>query len=207
MRRESSDASGRGPFGASRCGVDILWKAEPAVVQGRAASGFDQALKRCSVEATGQFNPLTVQRFNVISTSDLPAINASFNLLSTIFISMGWYFIRHGAWRRHMLCMITAVVSSTCFLVGYIIYHARVGEKSSGYTGWIAAVYFPILASHVLLAFVTLPLVILTLVQVFRRRWDRHKRIARWTIPIWLYVSVTGVFVYLMLYKWFPPGT
>jgi putative membrane protein len=70
----------------------------------------------------------------------------------------------------------------------------------------IAAIYFPILASHVLLAFVTLPLVIITLVQVFRRRWDRHKRIARWTIPIWLYVSVTGVLVYLMLYKWFPPG-
>ena len=119
---------------------------------------------------------------------------------------MGWYFIRNGAWRRHMMCMIIAVISSTCFLVGYIIYHVHVGEKSSGYTGWIAAVYFPILASHVLLAFVTLPLVIVTLVQVFRRRWDRHKRIARWTIPIWLYVSVTGVFVYLMLYKWFPPG-
>jgi uncharacterized membrane protein YozB (DUF420 family) len=141
-----------------------------------------------------------------MSVSDLPALNASFNLVSTIFISMGWYFIRHGAWRRHMACMITAVISSACFLVGYIIYHAQVGEKSSGYTGWIAAVYFPILASHVLLAFVTLPLVILTLVQVFRRRWDRHKRIARWTIPIWLYVSVTGVLVYLMLYKWFPPG-
>jgi len=78
-------------------------------------------------------------------------------------------------------------------------------EKSSGYTGWIAAIYFPILASHVLLAFVTLPLVILTLIPVFRRRWNRHKRIARWTIPIWLYVSVTGVFVYLMLYKWFSP--
>ena len=102
--------------------------------------------------------------------------------------------------------MIIAVTSSVCFLVGYIIYHAHVGEKSSGYTGWIAAVYFPMLASHVLLAFVTLPLVIMTLVQVFRRRWDGHKRIARWTIPIWLYVSVTGVLVYLMLYKWFPPG-
>jgi len=102
--------------------------------------------------------------------------------------------------------MIIAVTSSACFLVGYIIYHAHVGEKSSGYTGWIAAVYFPMLASHVLLAFVTLPLVIMTLVQVFRRRWDGHKRIARWTIPIWLYVSVTGVLVYLMLYKWFPPG-
>jgi uncharacterized membrane protein YozB (DUF420 family) len=102
--------------------------------------------------------------------------------------------------------MITAVVSSACFLTGYIIYHANVGEKSSAYTGWIAVIYFPILASHVLLAFVTLPLVIMTLVQVFRRRWDRHRRIARWTVPIWLYVSATGVLVYLMLYKWFPPG-
>ena len=81
-----------------------------------------------------------------MSTSNLPALNASLNLVSTIFISMGWYFIRHGAWRRHMMCMITAVASSACFLVGYIVYHARVGEKSSGYTGWIAAVYFPILA-------------------------------------------------------------
>jgi putative membrane protein len=119
---------------------------------------------------------------------------------------MGWYFIRRGAWRRHMACMITAVASSICFLTGYIIYHANVGEKSSGYTGWLAAIYFPILASHVLLAFVTLPLVIITLVQVFRRRWDRHMRIARWTIPIWLYVSVTGVLVYFMLSQWFPPG-
>ena len=141
----------------------------------------------------------------MISTSDLPALNATFNLVSTIFISAGWYFIRRGAWRRHMVCMMTGLLSSVCFLVGYITYHARVGEKSSGYSGWIAGVYFPILASHVLLAFVTLPLVVLTLVPVFRRRWDRHKRIARWTIPIWLYVSVTGVLVYLMLYQWFPP--
>jgi putative membrane protein len=147
-----------------------------------------------------------LQRLNVFSISDLPAINASLNLVSTVFISMGWYFIRHGAWQRHMTCMITALVSSAFFLVGYITYHVHVGEKSSGYTGWIAAIYFPILASHVLLAFVTLPLVILTLVPVFRRRWDRHRRIARWTIPIWLYVSVTGVLVYLMLYKWFPPS-
>ena len=141
----------------------------------------------------------------MISTSDLPAINATFNLVSTIFISTGWYFIRRGAWRRHMVCMIVALTSSVCFLIGYVTYHAHVGEKSSGYTGWLAAVYFPMLASHVLLAFVTLPLVVLTLVPVFRRRWDRHKRIARWTIPIWLYVSVTGVLVYFMLYKWFPP--
>src|SRR5207247_7750720 len=134
------------------------------------------------------------------SISDLPAINASLNLVSTVFISMGWYFIRHGAWRRHMVCMITAVISSACFLVGYITYHVHIGEKSSGYTGWIAAIYFPILASHVLLAFVTLPLVILTLIPVFRRRWNRHKRIAGWTIPICLFVSCTDIFVDLMVF-------
>src|SRR6185437_2348635 len=165
-----------------------------------------KALKRCGVGAVDHYNLLRIQDLNVISISDLPAINATFNLISAIFISMGWYFIRHGAWRRHMACMITAVASSMCFLTGYLIYHAHVGEKSSGYTGWIAAIYFPILASHILLAFVTLPLVIQALVQVFRPRWGRHRRIARWTIPIWLYVSVTGVLVYLMLYKWFPPG-
>lgn len=142
----------------------------------------------------------------MFSISDLPAVNASLNLVSAVFISAGWYLIRRGAWRRHMACMITAVIASTFFLVGYVVYHAHVGEKSSGYTGWLAAVYFPILASHILLAFVTVPLVIITLVQVLRRRWDLHRRIARWTVPIWLYVSVTGVLVYFTLYKWFPPG-
>ena len=141
-----------------------------------------------------------------MSISDLPAVNASLNFVSTVFISMGWYLIRRGAWRRHVACMITAIISSTFFLVGYLVYHAHAGEKSSGYSGWIAAIYFPMLVSHVLLAFATLPLVILTLVPVFRRRWDRHRRIARWTMPIWLYVSVTGVLIYFMLYKWFPPG-
>jgi putative membrane protein len=140
-----------------------------------------------------------------MTIADLPAINASLNFVSTVFISTGWYLIRRGAWRRHVACMITAVISSAFFLAGYVIYHVHVGEKSSGYTGWIAAIYFPILATHVLLAFATLPLVIITLVPVFRRRWDRHRRIGRWTMPIWLYVSVTGVLVYLMLYKWFPP--
>jgi putative membrane protein len=141
------------------------------------------------------------------SISDLPAINASLNFVSTIFISSGWYLIRRGAWRRHVACMIIAVISSTFFLVGYIVYHAHVGEKSTHFTagGVIAAIYFPMLISHILLAFLTLPLVILTLIPAFRRRWDRHRRIGRWTMPIWLYVSVTGVLVYLMLYKWFPP--
>ena len=142
-----------------------------------------------------------------MTISDLPAINASLNFISTVFISAGWYLIRHGAWRRHMASMITAVIASTIFLVGYIVYHVHVGEKSTHFTaqGIVRPLYFAMLISHVLLAFVTLPLVILPLIPVFRRRWDRHRRIARWTIPIWLYVSVTGVLVYLMLYKWFPP--
>jgi putative membrane protein len=141
----------------------------------------------------------------VISISDLPAINATLNFVSTIFISAGWYFIQRNFWQRHVVCMVTAVVSSTLFLVGYITYHIHVGEKSSGFRGWLAAIYFPMLATHVLLAFVTLPLVVLTLIPVFQRRWDKHRRIAKWTMPIWLYVSVTGVLVYLMLYQWFPP--
>jgi putative membrane protein len=140
-----------------------------------------------------------------MTISDLPAINASLNFLSTVFICLGWFWIRRDAWQRHVPCMIIAIISSTLFLVGYVTYHVHVGEKSSGYTGWIAMVYFPMLATHVLLAFVTLPLVILTLIPVFRRRWDRHRRLGRWTMPIWLYVSVTGVLVYFMLYKWFPP--
>ena len=103
--------------------------------------------------------------------------------------------------------MITAVISSTFFLRGYVVYHLHVGERSTQFTaqGIIRYLYFTMLISHILLAFVTLPLVIVTLLPAFRRRWDRHKRIGRWTMPIWLYVSVTGVLVYFMVYKWFPP--
>ncbi|MGI8889922.1 MAG: DUF420 domain-containing protein [Chthoniobacterales bacterium] len=142
-----------------------------------------------------------------MTISDLPAVNATFNAISTVFISLGWWFIRRGSWRQHMACMITALVSSAFFLAGYLVYHFHAGEKSSGYSGLIAWFYFPMLFTHVLLAFATLPLVIATLIPVFRRRWDKHRRIARWTIPIWLYVSVTGVLVYLMLYQWFPPAS
>lgn len=142
-----------------------------------------------------------------MTISDLPALNASLNLTSTVFLSLGWFFIRRRQWQRHMVCMITALLSSTVFLACYLTYHYYAGEKSSGYHGLIAWFYFPMLASHILLAFTTLPLVVLTLIPVFRRRWDKHRRIARWTMPIWLYVSVTGVLVYLMLYRWFPPAS
>jgi putative membrane protein len=140
-----------------------------------------------------------------MTISDLPAVNASLNASSTNFISLGWWLIRRGFWRQHIACMITAIISSSLFLAGYIVYHVHVGEKSSGYHGLIAWFYFPILISHVLLAFVTLPLVILTLIPVFTRHWEKHRRIAKWTMPIWLYVSVTGVLVYFILYHWFPP--
>jgi len=144
----------------------------------------------------------------VISIPDLPAVNASLNFISTVFISTGWYLIRRGHWRRHVACMIVAVISSTLFLAGYVTYHLHVGERSTHFTaqGIVRHLYFAMLISHILLAFITLPLVILTLIPVFRRRWERHTRIARWTMPIWLYVSVTGVLVYFMVYKWFPPA-
>src|SRR3981081_4571299 len=98
-----------------------------------------------------------------MTISDLPAINASLNFISTIFISAGWFWIRRNVWQRHVPCMIAAIISSTLFLVGYIVYHVHVGEKSSGYTGLTAWIYFPLLISHVLRAFTTVPLVIITL--------------------------------------------
>src|SRR5437870_12433758 len=105
----------------------------------------------------------------MLSIRDLPAVNASLNLVSAVFISMGWYLIRNGAWRRHMASMITEVVSSTFFLVGYIVYHAHVREKSTHLAagGLNARIYYPTLISHVRLPFLTLSLAILTLVQVF----------------------------------------
>lgn len=144
-----------------------------------------------------------------MTISDLPAVNASLNFVSSLFIVTGWVFIRRAFWRAHIACMITAVISSIFFLAGYLTYHFHVGEHSTHFTaqGIIRPLYFAILISHILLAFITLPLVTLTLIPAFRRRWERHKRIARWTLPIWLYVSVTGVLVYLMLYKWFPPAS
>lgn len=142
-----------------------------------------------------------------MTISDLPALNACLNSISTVLIAAGWYCIRRNHWRQHVACMIAAVISSTAFLVGYLVYHAHVGEKSTQFTavGIVRPIYFTILISHILLAMIILPLVIATLVPVFRRRWEKHRRIARWTMPIWLYVSVTGVIVYLMLYRWFPP--
>src|SRR5947207_14273791 len=117
-----------------------------------------------------------------MTISDLPTINASLNFVSTIFISWGWYLIRRGHWRRHIACMITAVISSTLFLVSYVTYHLHVGERSTQFTaqGIIRHVYFAMLISHILLAFVTMPLVILNLVPALRQRCARHDLMCRW---------------------------
>ena len=141
-----------------------------------------------------------------MTISDLPALNASLNGFSTVFIAAGWYFIRRGFLRQHIACMITAIVSSTAFLVSYLIYHAHTGSTRFTAEGIVRPIYFTILLTHVLLAFTVLPLVVITVVPVFRRRWDKHRRMGRWTMPIWLYVSVTGVVVYFMLYQWFRPS-
>jgi putative membrane protein len=144
-----------------------------------------------------------------MAISDLPALNATLNFISTIFISAGWYLIRQGHWRQHIACMVAAIVTSTLFLVSYVTYHYSRGGQATSFTGEgiVRPIYFTILISHILLAFIILPLVIATLVPALRRRWGSHTRVGRWTMPIWLYVSVTGVLVYLMLYQWFPSAS
>ena len=141
-----------------------------------------------------------------MQVSDFPLVNASLNALSTVFILAGISFIKSDMKQAHILSMLGALVSSTAFLACYVTYHAlRHGVPTHfTYPGWPKAVYFFILATHVPLAFITLPLVFLTIIPAFQAVYDRHRRLARWTFPIWLYVSITGVLIYLMLYVWFP---
>ena len=132
-----------------------------------------------------------------------PVINASLNGASTVLLLIGHRFIKKGRMPAHRATMITAVITSTLFLTSYLYYHAHVGSVHFQGTGWSRPVYFTILISHVVLAAVIVPLVIVTLTRALRERFDRHRAIARWTYPLWLYVSVTGVLVYFMLYHWF----
>jgi putative membrane protein len=132
---------------------------------------------------------------------DLPAVNATLNALSTVLLVTGFVLIRNRRWRAHRNVMVTALVCSTLFLTSYLIYHAHVGSVHFPGTGTARAVYFTILISHTLLAATVPILASITVVRAFRRRFARHKEIARWTLPIWLYVSVTGVVVYWMLYQ------
>ena len=130
-----------------------------------------------------------------------PAVNASLNGASAILITTGRALIRRQKVRLHRACMITAVVTSSLFLVSYLYYHAHVGSVHFPGQGWIRPVYFAILISHTLLAAAVVPMILFSLSYGLRGRFDRHRRIAQWTYPVWLYVSVTGVVVYIMLYQ------
>ena len=133
-----------------------------------------------------------------------PALIAGLNGTSAVLLIAGRYMIARGRVAAHRACMIAAVVSSALFLVCYVYFHAHVGNILFLGQGVWRTIYFAILIPHVTLAIVIVPMVIVTLSRGLRARYDRHRAIARWTFPLWMYVSVTGVIVYFMLYQWFP---
>lgn len=138
-----------------------------------------------------------------MNVTDLPALNATLNAAATVFIVAGLVSIKLKKQRAHIAFMATALVVSTAFLVSYVIYHVKAGHVPFNGKGIIRPVYFALLISHVLLAIANVPLVLMTVVPALKHRFDRHKRMAKLTAPVWLYVSVTGVLVYLMCYIWF----
>jgi uncharacterized membrane protein YozB (DUF420 family) len=136
-----------------------------------------------------------------VTVHDLPAINATLNAISGILLFAGYLFIRAKKIREHRRCMIAAFVTSSLFLICYIVYHAQVGSVRFTRQGFVRPLYFSVLITHVTLAAFVLPLAIVTLSRGLKARYAQHRRIARWTFPIWLYVSVTGVLVYVLLYQ------
>ena len=137
-----------------------------------------------------------------MSVSDLPTLNAVLNATSALLLLGGWVSIRRRRIDTHRRFMLTAFGSSIVFLVSYVVYHAQAGSKPFPGTGPVRLLYFVILLTHVVLAAVIVPLALVTLRRGLRREDARHRRIARWTWPTWMYVSVTGVVIYLMLYHW-----
>ena len=141
-----------------------------------------------------------------MTVTDLPAVNASLNALSTVFICLGLAAIKAERKQVHAACMIAALVTSTFFLASYLTYHFHVPTTRFTHPGWPRTIYLFILFTHIPLAAAIVPLVLLTVIPALRARFDRHRKWAKITAPIWLYVSVTGVLVYLMLYVWYPPA-
>ncbi len=135
----------------------------------------------------------------------LATVNASLNAIAAVFLAAGFYFIRRRQVSAHRFCMLAAFGVSVVFLICYIAYHYQVGDVRFAGRGTVRPAYFTILISHIILAGLTVPLAIFTLARALRARFDAHKKIARWTWPIWMYVSVTGVIVYLMVYHFYGP--
>ena len=132
---------------------------------------------------------------------DLPTINATLNAVSACLLGLGYFFIRRGRREAHRRAMLAACATSTLFLISYLVYHYQVGSVRFAKTGGIRTLYLSILASHTVLAAAVPVLAGITLTRALRAQWPRHRAIARWTLPIWLYVSLTGVVVYWMLYR------
>lgn len=136
-----------------------------------------------------------------MSVTDLPALNASLNALATVFLTCGWVMIRQRRRQAHRTCMLAALTASAAFLASYLVYHFNVGSVPFQKQGLIRTVYLTILFTHIVLAIAIVPLVLVTVSRALTARFDKHRRIARWTLPLWLYVSVTGVVIYVMLYR------
>jgi uncharacterized membrane protein YozB (DUF420 family) len=141
-----------------------------------------------------------------MSVSDLPALNALLNTICACFLIAGYFFIRRKAIRQHQISMVLALASSTLFLVSYLVYHYNAGSVAFTGQGWVRPVYFALLISHIILAALILPMALTTLYRALRADFTRHRRVARWTLPVWLYVSATGVAIYWMLYWAYPSG-
>jgi uncharacterized membrane protein YozB (DUF420 family) len=136
-----------------------------------------------------------------VTVHDLPAVNATLNAVSGLLLLTGYALIRARRIQQHRWCMIAAFTTSSIFLICYVVYHAQVGSVPFPRQGFVRRLYFTILITHVTLAATVPPLAIVTLLRGLRGRYPQHIRIARWTFPIWLYVSVTGVLVYVLLYQ------
>jgi len=131
---------------------------------------------------------------------DLPALNALLNTTSAVLLAAGYRLIRQGRREAHRMAMTAALAASALFLASYLVYHAQAGSVKFTKTGWVRPVYFTILISHTVLAACVAPMALVTVWRAWKGRFERHRRLARITLPLWLYVSVTGVIVYLMLY-------
>jgi putative membrane protein len=140
----------------------------------------------------------------MLALADLPALNAVLNATSAILLSAGYRFIRRRQITAHKRCMLAACATSALFLMSYLTYHYYVGSMPFRGQGWVRPLYFTILISHTALAAAIVPLVLITLFRAWKADFRRHARLARWTWPIWMYVSVTGVIIYVMLYQLFP---
>ncbi len=136
---------------------------------------------------------------------DLPVVNATLNATATVLLLLGYTFIKTRHVKAHVVTMITTLVVSSAFLACYLYYHYHAGHVKFAGTGAIKTFYYTLLFTHVVLAVVNLPMIIMTVIPAAQRKFDKHKRIARWTFPVWLYVSVTGVIVYMMCYQWWGP--